>query len=84
MLLLTMLLLTKARRLGVEQAPASHLIAYPLQPRWKSAVSNFNRAARPSRLPTPRQIPYLFLFVAEHDDYHPARIAALARQLAAA
>lgn len=47
-------------------------------------TSDLDRSARHPRLHTPMRIPDLFLFVAEHDDHHLARITALARQLAAA
>jgi uncharacterized damage-inducible protein DinB len=41
-----------------------------------------HHAARHPRLGTPMRPTDLFLFVAEHDDHHLARISALARQLA--
>lgn len=41
------------------------------------------RSARHPRLHTPMRLPDLFLFVAEHDDHHLARISELARQLSA-
>jgi uncharacterized damage-inducible protein DinB len=47
-------------------------------------ASDLDRSALHPRLHTPMRIPDLFLFVAEHDDHHLARITALARQLAAA
>ena len=43
-----------------------------------------SRTARHPRLQTPMRISDLFLFVAEHDDHHLARISELARRLAAA
>ncbi|RZL14371.1 MAG: DinB family protein [Hymenobacter sp.] len=45
-------------------------------------ANDLDRSARHPRLHTPMRIPDLFLFVAEHDDHHLARITALARQLA--
>ncbi|PJJ59482.1 DinB family protein [Hymenobacter chitinivorans] len=43
-----------------------------------------NRSALHPRMGTPMRPADLFLFVAEHDDHHLARISALTRQLAAA
>ncbi|UOQ68819.1 DinB family protein [Hymenobacter volaticus] len=42
-----------------------------------------NWSARHPRLHTPMRLPDLFLFVAEHDDHHLARISELARRLSA-
>lgn len=46
-------------------------------------AGDLDRSARHPRLQTPMRIPDLFLFVAEHDDHHLARISALARELTA-
>ena len=43
---------------------------------------DFRRSALHPRMRTPMGIADLFLFVAEHDDHHLARISELARQLA--